>query len=77
MGNGSEVAGEYGSNGTGPGRDVKGGGAVGAIVRQQELGGDGEDVQGPLGVPPPGGATDCEADGEMWSRQRLGVPPGS
>ena len=62
MGNGIEGAGKDGSNGAVPGSDVQGGGTVGALVRQLELGDDGGDAQGPRGVPPPGSITDHGAD---------------
>ena len=60
-----------------PGINVQGGGAVGDLVRQRELGGDGGYAQVPGGVPPPVSTIDHGADGEMWGRQRVGVPPGS
>ena len=41
------------------------------------MGGDGVYGQGPEGVPPPVGATDHGADGEMCGRRRVGVPLGS
>ena len=77
MGNVSEGAGKDGSNGAGPGRNVSGGGTVGALVRKQDLGGDRGYAQGPEGVPPPGGATDHGDDRKMRGRRRVGVPLGS
>ena len=64
----SKGARKDGRNGTGPGRDVQGDGIVGAIIWQQELGGDREDAQDPDGVPPSGGDTDHGDYGETWGR---------
>ena len=77
MVNGIKGSGKYGSNGAGPGINVKGGGIVGALVRQRDVVGDGGDDQGPRRVPPPVGATDHGVDREMWIRQRVLVPPSS
>ena len=76
MGNGIEGAGKDGSNGAVPGSDVQGYDAVGDLVRQRELGGDGLDSQVPGGVPPPGGTMDHRYEGETRGRRRVGVPPG-
>ena len=57
--------------------NVRGGGRVGALVWQQELGGDGVDAQVTGGVPPPGGAMDHMDDGETRGRQRVGITLGS
>ena len=77
MGNVREDAGKYGISGASPGSNVQGGGVVGNIVRQQEMGGDGGYAQGSGGVPPPGGATDHEGDSKTWIRQIVVVPFGS
>ena len=77
MGNGSEGAGKYGINGAGWGSNVKGGGAVGALVRQRELGGEWVNAQVPGGVPPLGGVTDHRDEGKTRGRRRLVVPLGS
>ena len=69
--NGSKGYRTYGSKGTVPRSNLYCGGAVGAIVRQQEMGGDQGDAQGPGGVPPPGGATDHGDDVEMRGRRRV------
>ena len=63
MGHDSEDAREDRINGAGPRRNLKGGGAVGSVIWQQELGGDWEYYQGPDSVPPSGGATDHGDDG--------------
>ena len=68
MGNGSKGDIKNRSNGAGPGRNVQGGGAVGAIICQIELGCDQGDAQGPDGFSPSVGMTDHEDDGETWSR---------
>ena len=73
VGNGREGLGKDRRNGVGPGRNVQGSGAVGTLVRHRELGGDGEGAQGPVGVTPPGGATNDRDDGENWGRWRVGV----
>ena len=75
MGNGSKGVGKDGSNGACPGNGVQGSGVVGALVLQQDLGGDGGDVPGPGGVPPPSNVTDHGDDDKMWSRRRVVVPP--
>ena len=77
MGNGSEGAGGDGSNGTGLRSIVLGGGAVGDLIPQRELGVDRLDAQGPGGVPPLDRARDHGDDGKTRFRQRLGVPLGS
>ena len=59
-----------------PGIDIQGGVSVSDIVQQQEMGGDRGDVQGPVEVPPPGGAMYHGAVGETWGRQRVGVTLG-
>ena len=41
------------------------------------MGNDRGDDQGPVGVPPPGGAMDYRAESKMWNRNRVGVPTGS
>ena len=64
MGHDSEVARKGGINGVDLGSDVKGGGAVGAIIWQQDLGCDQGDSQGPDSVPPSGGVTDHGDDGK-------------
>ena len=74
MGHDSEVTGEGGRNGAGPVSNVKGGGIVGAIILQQELGGDRGDAQVPDGFLSSGGATDHGYDGEMRGRRRVGLP---
>ena len=71
MGNGSKGAGKYRSNSAFPGSDVQGCGAVGAIELQQELGGDGGDAQGLVGVPSMGGAIDHRSDGEHGAGKEL------
>ena len=76
VGNGSRGAIKVGSNGAGPGSDVKGGGTVGDIVQQRHLGGDRGDSQYSGGVPPPGTVTEYGDGGEMRGRQRVGVPLG-
>ena len=58
MGHDSKGARKYGNNSEGTGSYVQGGGAVGDIIWQRELGGDRGDAQGPDGVPTSGGATD-------------------
>ena len=63
MGNGSKGAGKDRRNYACPGIDVQGGGAVGDIVWQKDLGDDGGYTEGPGGVPPLGGATDHGDDG--------------
>ena len=73
MGNGSKGARNDGSNDAGPGRDVQGGGAFGAIIKHRELVGDYGDAQGPGWVPPLGGAKDHKDDGKMRGKQRVGV----
>ena len=62
-----------GINSVVPGSDVQGGDAVGAIIWQQDLGGDRWDAQGPDRVPPLCGATDHRDDGETRGRRRVGV----
>ena len=63
VGNGSNGAGKDTRNGAGPGSNVSGSGAVSALLRQQELGGDRRDDQVPGGVPPLGNAMDHRGDG--------------
>ena len=74
MSHGTNDSRKYGSNGTGPGRNVQVSGPVGATIWQQGLGGDRGDSQGPDGVPPLFGATDHRDDGEKKGSQR-GVLP--
>ena len=76
VGYGREGAGKDGINVAGPGIDVLGGGAVGALVRQRGLGGDGGDAQGPGLIPSPGGQADHRDDGDMWGGRGVGIPPG-
>ena len=52
VGDGSKGYRKEGGNDAGPGRNVKGGGAVGVTIWKQELGGDWGDAQGPDGIPP-------------------------
>ena len=73
MGHDREGARKERSNYAGPGSDVKGGGTVGAIIWQRDLGGDREDAQGTARVSPLGGTTDHRDDREMWGRRRVGV----
>ena len=74
MGHGSEGDIKYARNGEDPGSNVQGGGTLGAIIWQQELGSDRGDAQGTGGVPPSGGATDHGYDGETRGRLRVGAP---
>ena len=76
MGGDSKGSRKYRSNGTGPGRNVKGGGAVGVTILNRELGGDQGDAQGPDGVSTLGGATDHGDESEIWGRRRVGVSSG-
>ena len=62
------------SKGAGPGSDIQGGGAVGAIICQQELGGDWRHNQGPDGVLPSSVETDHRDDRKTWGRQSVVVP---
>ena len=64
VGHDSKDTGKDGSNGAVLGSNIQGSGAVGAIMWQQELGGDREDSQGPDGVPSSGGATDTRDYGK-------------
>ena len=73
----SEGARKDGSNGAVPGSNVQGGGKVGAIIQQRELGGDWGDDQSPGGVPPLVRATDHMDDENMWGRQRVVLTLGS
>ena len=68
---GSEGARKDRINGVGPGRDVQGGGKVGAIIWQQDMGGDQGDTQGPYRVPLSGGVNDHGHDGEAQVRRRV------
>ena len=77
MENSSKGAGKDRSNDVVPGSDVQGVVVVGSIVCQQRMGNDRGDDQGPVGVPPPGGAMDYRAESKMWNRNRVGVPTGS
>ena len=72
----SEGARKDGSNGVDLGSDVKGGGAVGAIIWQQDLVCDHGDSQGPDRVQPSAGVTDNRDDRKIWGRQIVGVPIG-
>ena len=74
VGHDSEGDIEDGRNGSGPGIDVQVGGAVGAIIWRQDMGGDWVDAQGTDVVPPPGSATYHRDDSEMRDRQRRGYP---
>ena len=65
VGHNSKGTGKQGRNGAGLGRNVQGGGTVGAIIWQRELGSDWGDAQVPDGVPPLGGATYHGDNGEM------------
>ena len=76
MSHGTNDSRKYGSNGTGPGRNVQVSGPVGATIWQQGLGGDRGDSQGPDRVPPPGGAMDHGDDRKTQGRRRVGVPIG-
>ena len=76
VGNSSEGDRKDVSNGAGPGSDVQGSGVVGAIIWQQDLGGDRRDAQSPDGVPPSGGATDHRDDKKIQVRRRVGLPIG-
>ena len=73
VGDDSEGSRNDGRNSARTGSNLKGGGAVGVTIWNQELGGDRGDPQGPDGVSPLGGATDNEDDGKMWGRWRVGV----
>ena len=74
--NGSEGSRKYGRNGTGPGRDVKDSGSVGAIIWQQELGGDWRDDQGPFRVPPSVRVKDHGDDKKKRGKRRMRIPIG-
>ena len=76
VGHGSKGVGKDRSNGTFPGRNVQGGGSVGALVCHRDLGGDRGDAHVTGGVPPSGFTTDHGDDGETRGRQRVGVPIG-
>ena len=67
---------KYGRNGAGPGRNVQGGGAVGAIIWKQKMGGDQINDQSTDRVPPTGGTTDHGEDGKSRGRRRVEVPIG-
>ena len=49
---------------------------VGATVRQLELGGDGGDAEGPVGVPPPGIQVGHVYDSNTWDGQGMVISPG-
>ena len=74
VGHYSEGTRNDGTNGAGLGRNVQGGGAVGAVVWQQDLGGYRGDNQGPDGIPPLGGMTDHGDDVKTGGRRRVEVP---
>ena len=67
---------KYRSNGTVLGSDVKDGGAVSAIIWQQELGGNRGYFQVPGDVPPSGGTMYHRGDSKTRGRRRVGVPIG-
>ena len=70
----SEGARKYERNDAGPWSNVTDGGAVSAIIFQQELVGDWVYDQGLDGVPPSGGTTDHRYYGKTRGRRRVGVP---
>ena len=74
MGNGSEGAGGDESNGTGLGSNVQGGGAVGDLIPQRELGVDRLDAQCPGGVLPLDRARDHRDDGKTRGMLIVVVP---
>ena len=76
MGHDSEGARKGESNGVGPTSNVKGGGAVVAIIWQRDLGSDQGDAQGTDRVPPSGGTMDHGDNGETRGRPRVGVTIG-
>ena len=65
-----------GSNGTGLGIYVQGGGEVGVTIWKQELAGDRGYAQGPNNVLTSGGIQDDRDDGKTWGRRRVGVSIG-
>ena len=76
VGNGSKGDIKDRTNGAGPGSNVQGGGAVGTIICQIELGCDQGDAQGPDGFSPSVGMTDHGNYGETWCRRIVGLTIG-
>ena len=71
VGNGSKGAGKNDRNSADLGIDLQGSDTVGALLGQQDLGGDRGDYQSPGGVPPLGGAMDHGDEGQTRGRQRV------
>ena len=76
LGHGREGTRKERSNVAVPGRNVQGGGKVGAIIWKQEMGGDQVDDQSPDGVPSLVGEMDHGDDDKTRDRQRVGVTRG-
>ena len=77
MGDGGGFGEKYWGNVAGAGYSVRVSHTVGAVIWDQELGGDGGHAKITRGIPSSGIQKDYGDDGISYTKRRLGVSPGS